>query len=92
MNRWFQLIASVIAMVMTANLQYAWTLFVQPIQQATSWKLSDIRWGFTLFILFETWIMPVEGWIIDRMGPRFLITIAGVLSFTSSWRDLAPGR
>lgn len=92
MNRWLPLIASVIAMVMIANLQYGWTPFVQPIQQATGWKLSDIQWGFTLFILFETWIMPVEGWIIDRMGPRFLITIAGVLSFTSSRRDLAPGR
>ena len=42
-NRWFQLVASLIAMIMIANLQYAWTLFVKPMQQATGWKLSDIQ-------------------------------------------------
>src|SRR5258706_1238367 len=78
-NRWFQLGASVIAMIMIANLQYAWTLFVQPMQQATGWKLSDIQWAFTLFILFQTWVQPLQGWLIDRMGPRLFTTIAGVL-------------
>ena len=78
-NRWFQLCASVIAMVMIANLQYAWTLFVNPIQQGTGWKLSDIQWAFTLFILFQTWVQPLQGWLIDRMGPRVFTTIAGVL-------------
>jgi len=77
--RWVQLVASLIAMIMIANLQYAWTLFVEPIRQSTGWKLSDIQWGFTLFIIFETWIMPLEGWLIDRMGPRIFTTIAGVL-------------
>ncbi len=78
-NRWFQLGASVIAMIMIANLQYAWTLFVQPLQQGTGWKLSDIQWAFTLFILFQTWVQPLQGWLIDRLGPRLFITIAGVL-------------
>jgi OFA family oxalate/formate antiporter-like MFS transporter len=78
-NRWVQLIGFLVAMLMIANLQYAWTLFVRPMQQATGWKLSAIQWGFTLFILFETWVMPLEGWLIDRMGPRIFITVAGVL-------------
>lgn len=78
-NRWFQLAASVVAMVMIANLQYAWTLFVKPIQEGTGWKLSDIQWAFTLFILFQTWVQPLQGWLIDRMGPRVFTTIAGVL-------------
>jgi OFA family oxalate/formate antiporter-like MFS transporter len=78
-NRWLQLMASLVAMIMIANLQYAWTLFVEPIRQSTGWKLSDIQWGFTLFIIFETWVMPLEGWLIDRMGPRIFTTIAGVL-------------
>ena len=78
-NRWFQLVASVIAMVMIANLQYAWTLFVKPVQAGTGWKLSDIQWAFTLFILFQTWVQPVQGWLIDRMGPRIFISVAGVL-------------
>lgn len=78
-NRWFQLVASLIAMIMIANLQYAWTLFVQPMQTATGWKLSDIQLAFTLFILFQTWVQPLDGWLIDRLGPRGFITAAGVL-------------
>ena len=78
-NRWFQLGASLIAMIMIANLQYAWTLFVKPLQVGTGWKLSDIQFAATLFILFQTWAQPAQGWLIDRMGPRLFITIAGVL-------------
>jgi MFS transporter, OFA family, oxalate/formate antiporter len=78
-NRWFQLVASLIAMVMIANLQYSWTLFVKPLQNGTGWKLSDIQWAFTLFILFQTWVQPAQGWLIDRMGPRMFISAAGVL-------------
>ena len=65
-NRWLRLSAAVVAMMMIANLQYAWTLFVDPIRAATHWKLSDVQWGFTLFIAFETWAMPCSGWLIDR--------------------------
>jgi len=78
-NRWFQLCASLVAMIMIANLQYAWTLFVGPLQQAMGWKLSDIQVAFTLFILFQTWVQPLDGWLIDRLGPRGFITVAGVL-------------
>ncbi len=78
-NRWFQLVASVIAMIMIANLQYAWTLFVKPMQASTGWKLSDIQWAFTLFILFQTWVQPAQGYLIDRLGPRVFTTLAGVL-------------
>ena len=78
-NRWFKLVASVIAMIMIANLQYAWTLFVKPMQQATGWKLSDIQWAFTLFILFQTWVQPAQGFLIDRLGPRLFITAAAVM-------------
>ncbi len=78
-NRWFQLSASVIAMIMIANLQYAWTLFVKPLQLGTGWKLSDIQLAATLFIICQTWAQPCQGWLIDRMGPRLFISIAGVL-------------
>jgi OFA family oxalate/formate antiporter-like MFS transporter len=78
-NRWFQLVASLIAMIMIANLQYAWTLFVKPMQTATGWKLSEIQSAFTLFILFQTWVQPAQGFLIDRMGPRVFTTLAGVL-------------
>jgi OFA family oxalate/formate antiporter-like MFS transporter len=78
-NRWVQLGAALVAMLMIANLQYSWTLFVKPIQDSTGWKLSDIQWAFTLFILFQTWVMPLEGWLIDRLGARFFVSLAGLL-------------
>lgn len=78
-NRWFQLGASLIAMIMIANLQYAWTLFVQPLRGETGWSLPDIQLAFTLFILFQTWVQPLDGWLIDRLGPRGFISVAGVL-------------
>ena len=66
-------------MIMIANLQYAWTLFVKPLQAGTGWKLSDIQFAFTLFILFQTWVQPLDGWLIDRLGPRGFISAAGLL-------------
>ena len=77
-NRWFQLVASLIAMIMIANLQYAWTLFVaaDPGGQAGG---SRIQFAFTLFILFQTWVQPLDGWLIDRLGPRGFISAAGLL-------------
>jgi OFA family oxalate/formate antiporter-like MFS transporter len=78
-NRWFRLGAAVIAMIMIGNLQYAWTLFVQPMMAGTGWKLSEVQWGFTFFIAVMTWAMPLSGWLIDRMGPRTFMTMAGVL-------------
>ncbi len=78
-NRWFQLIASLVAMIMIANLQYSWTLFVKPLQASTGWRLSDIQFAFTLFILFQTWVQPLDGWLIDRLGPRGFISAAGLL-------------
>ena len=78
-NRWLQLVVSLIAMIMIANLQYAWTLFVKPMQAGTGWTLTDIQFAFTLFIAFQTWVQPLDGWFIDRLGPRWFITVAGIL-------------
>ena len=78
-NRWFQLVASLVAMIMIANLQYSWTLFVQPLREGNGWALADVQFAFTLFILFQTWVQPLDGWFIDRMGPRWFITAAGLL-------------
>jgi OFA family oxalate/formate antiporter-like MFS transporter len=77
-NRWIQLTLAVIAMIMIANLQYAWTLFVPPLRQAFGWTLAATQMGFTLFIVFETYAMPVEGYLLDRFGPRIFFTLAGI--------------
>jgi OFA family oxalate/formate antiporter-like MFS transporter len=87
MNRWVRLIAAVVAMIMIANLQYAWTLFVRPIMSATGWSLSEVQWGFTFFIAFETWMMPLSGWLIDRIGPRIFMSVAALLCGTG-WAGL----
>jgi OFA family oxalate/formate antiporter-like MFS transporter len=64
---------------MIGNLQYAWTLFVQPLMTANHWKLSEAQWGFTVFIAVMTWTMPLSGWLIDRLGPRVFMSLGGVL-------------
>jgi OFA family oxalate/formate antiporter-like MFS transporter len=79
-KRWIQFGSAVLAMIMIANLQYAWTLFVAPLRAAhKDWTLPAVQWAFTLFIFLETWITPVEGWLIDRMGPRIFLTVGGLL-------------
>ena len=79
MNRWVRLIAAVVAMIMIGNLQYAWTLFVHPMMTAHHWKLSEVQWGFTVFVAVMTWSMPLSGWLIDRLGPRTFMSVAAVL-------------
>jgi OFA family oxalate/formate antiporter-like MFS transporter len=69
-GRWAQLWLGVLCMMLIANLQYAWTLFVDPIRQAHGWSLADIQWAFTIFIALETWISPFAGYAVDHMGPR----------------------
>src|SRR3974377_732632 len=78
-NPWVQLIIGIICMVMVANMQYGWTLFVGPIGDKYHWGKASIQVAFTLFVLFETWLVPVEGSLVDRFGPRWIVVIGGVL-------------
>src|SRR5690348_7491101 len=82
-NRWAQLWLGVLCMVLIANLQYGWTLFVNPIQQAHGWSIAEIQIAFSILIATETWLTPIEGYIVDRLGPlsgpRLMIMFGGVL-------------
>jgi OFA family oxalate/formate antiporter-like MFS transporter len=78
-TRWNQLILGIICMVMIANLQYGWTLFVGPIDQKYHWGRAAIQVAFTIFVLTETWLVPIEGYLIDKFGPRAMICGSGVL-------------
>ena len=69
-TRWRQLICAIICMVMIANLQYGWTLFVNPINKAHGWSIASIQFAFAIFIALETWLTPIEGWIVDVLGPQ----------------------
>ena len=83
-NRWFQLALGVLAMIMVANLQYGWTLFVNPLSAAHGWSKTQIQFAFTLFVLFQVWLVPVTGYLVDRFGPRPFVALAGVL-VAASW-------
>jgi OFA family oxalate/formate antiporter-like MFS transporter len=78
-TRWGQLIFGIICMVMIANLQYGWTLFVNPIDQKYHWGRAAIQVAFTIFVVTETWLVPIEGYLIDRFGPKIMICGSGVL-------------
>ncbi|MFT0168103.1 oxalate/formate MFS antiporter [Paraburkholderia mimosarum] len=69
-NRWFQLVVGMLCMALVANLQYAWTLFVAPMNSRHHWGQAEIQLAFSIFILTETWLVPVEGWLVDKFGPR----------------------
>ena len=83
--RWIQLVIGIIGMVAIANLQYGWTLFVNPIDSKFHWGKATIQVAFTLFVLAETWLVPVEGYLVDRFGPRLLVAIGGVLVGVAWW-------
>ena len=78
-NRWAQLVAGIIAMMAIANLQYAWTLFTKPMQSHLKVSLTAIQGIFSLFILLETWLVPFEGYLVDRIGPRLMLGVGGIL-------------
>ena len=77
--RWLQLALGVVCMVMIANMQYGWTLFVNPMQERHGWDRAAIQVAFSIFILTETWLVPVEGWFVDKYGPRIVTLIGGLL-------------
>src|SRR2546428_499433 len=78
-NRWLQLAIGVTCMVMIANLQYGWTLFVGPLDAKYHWGRAAIQVAFTIFILTETWLVPFEGYLVDRFGPTPVVMVSGIL-------------
>lgn len=79
-QRWVQLVIGIICMALVANLQYGWTLFVNPISVRHGWSRADIQVAFSIFILVETWFVPVEGWLVDRFGPRPVVAVGAILA------------
>jgi OFA family oxalate/formate antiporter-like MFS transporter len=77
--RWLQLAMGIACMAMIANLQYGWTLFVDPIDQKYHWGRAAIQLAFTLFVVTETWLVPVEAWFVDKYGPRVVVMFGGVM-------------
>lgn len=83
-SRWPQLTFAVLSTVMLANMQYGWTLFVNPMHDANHWSRASIQIAFTIMIFVNTWLSPVEGWLVDRYGPRCVVMAGGVFA-AASW-------
>jgi oxalate/formate antiporter len=67
-------------MMSISSPQYVWTLFVAPFQQATGAALPAIQITFSVLIVLQTWLAPLQGWLVDRFGPKFLIAAGAALS------------
>jgi OFA family oxalate/formate antiporter-like MFS transporter len=78
--RWAQLVMGIVCMGLIANLQYGWTLFVNPMEAKNHWGLTSIQLAFSIFVVVETWLVPVEGWLVDKFGPRPVIAGGAVLA------------
>ena len=78
-NRWIQLFFGIVCMAMVANLQYGWTLFVNPMEAKYHWGRAAIQVAFSIFVITETWLVPIEGYLVDRFGPRPVVMAGGVL-------------
>src|SRR3954468_9946678 len=78
--RWGQLVLGIVCMAMVANLQYGWTLFVSPMEQKNHWGLTSVQLAFSIFVIVETWLVPVEGWLVDRFGPRPVVAGGAILA------------
>jgi len=77
--RWLQLFFGIVCMAMVANLQYGWTLFVNPMDAKYHWGRAAIQVAFSIFVITETWLVPLEGYFVDRFGPKPVVMLGGIL-------------
>jgi len=83
-RNWVQLALGILCMAMIANLQYGWTLFVNPIDARHHWGAAEIQIAFSIFVFTETWLVPIESWFVDHYGPR-LVVMAGSVLVALAW-------
>ena len=83
-NRWIQLLLGVIAMMAISSPQYTWTLFTGPLNKQLGTTLAELQWTFSLLIILQTWFSPFQAYLVDRFGPRLLISIGAILA-GGSW-------
>jgi OFA family oxalate/formate antiporter-like MFS transporter len=80
-NRWVQLAAGIVGMISVANFQYSWTLFVAPLKAHHGWEVPDIQHALYLFFIpAQTWLVPIEGYLAERFGPRRLLITGGAVA------------
>ena len=80
LNRWSQLVLGLIAMMAISSPQYVWTLFTGPLNQKLGTTLAELQWTFSLLIILQTWCSPLQAYLVDRFGPRLLISAGAAMS------------
>src|SRR5579872_609350 len=80
LNRWSQLVLGIIAMMAISSPQYVWTLFTGPLNQKLGTTLAELQWAFSLLIILQTWCSPLQAYLVDRFGPRLLISVGALMS------------
>jgi oxalate/formate antiporter len=80
LNRWSQLVLGLIAMMAISSPQYVWTLFTGPLNQKLGTTLAELQWTFSLLIILQTWCSPLQAYLVDRFGPRLLISVGAAMS------------
>src|SRR6202163_4086230 len=78
--RWMQLLMGFIVMMVISSPQYVWTLFVPSFQKTTGAALSEVQWTITILIVLQTWLSPVQGFLVEKLGPKLLIGVGTLLS------------
>src|SRR5678810_376575 len=79
-NRWTQLLLGLLCMVVISSPQYVWTLFTQPLMPTTGATLAQIQITFSILIVVQTFLAPGQGLLVDRFGPRALLSVGGALT------------
>jgi MFS transporter, OFA family, oxalate/formate antiporter len=83
-SRWVQLGLGVVAMMAISSPQYVWTLFTGPLNQRLGTTLAELQWTFSLLIILQTWLSPFQAFLVDRFGPRLLISVGAIMA-GGSW-------
>src|SRR5499427_3897776 len=79
-NRWVQLLLGVIAMMSISSPQYVWTLFTSPLNKALGTTLAELQVTFSLLIVLQTFFSPFQAYLVDRFGPKLLISVGAIMS------------
>jgi MFS transporter, OFA family, oxalate/formate antiporter len=77
---WMQLLLGFIVMMTISSPQYVWTLFVPSFQKTTGSILSEVQWTITILIVLQTWLSPLQGYLVERLGPKLLIGLGALMS------------
>jgi oxalate/formate antiporter len=83
-SRWIQLVLGLACMILISSPQYVWALFTQPMTAALGVTLAELQITFSILIVVQTFLSPWQGVLVDRFGPRVLLS-AGVAITGASW-------